>query len=190
MRISLVTANDQCTAPNRTHGAPLAFPSCAPFHLSSHRLTVGTGDSNGKDAFMQAFIRLDVGGGDVHVHAFLNDIFNKDLSDYTGGLRASLPIQVTDKNNTPSPFPTGAATTEGFPFEFDLGCTATPADPAKGSDCVLDTTFDALVPGAVSAGKRAIWALGQAKVYDGGTDGDPATTADNTLFAVEGVFVP
>lgn len=190
MRISLVTANDQCTAPNRSHGAPLAFPSCAPFQLSSNRLTVGTGDSNGKDAFMQAFIRLDVGGGDVHVRAFLNDIFNKDLSDYTGGLRASLPVQVTDKHNTPSPFPTGAATTAAFPLEFDLGCTATPADITKGSDCALDTTLDTLVPGAVSAGKRAIWELGQAKVYDGGTDGDPATTLDNTLFAVEGLFIP
>ena len=190
MRISLVTANNPCTAPNRTHGAPLAFGSCAPFQLSSNRLTVGTGDSNGKDAFMQAFIRLDVGGGDVHVRAFLNDIFNKDLSDYTGGLRAHLPVQITDKNNAPSPFPTGAATTEAFPFEFDLGCTATPTDPAKGSDCAIDTTLDTLVPGAVTSGKRAIWELGQAKVYDGGTDGDPATTADNTLFVVQGVFVP
>lgn len=198
MRISLVTANDQCTAPNRSHGAPLAFPSCAPFQLSSNRLTVGTGDSNGKDAFMLAFMRLDVVPGnpatvadeaDVKLQAFVNDIFNKDLSDYTGGLRGELPVEITDKDNTPSPVAQGAATAQTFPFAFDFACTAT-ADPSKGSDCALNTTFDALVPGAVKEQRRAIWALGQAKVYDGGTDGNPATTADNTLFAVQGVFVP
>ena len=140
MRIALVTANTQCTSANSIHGAPLAFPSCALSQLSSNRLTVGTGDSNGKDAFMQAFIRLDVAGGDVHVRAFLNDIFNKDLSDYTGGLRAHLPIQITDKSNAPSPLLIGAGTAEAFPFEFDLGCAATPADPSMGSDCALDTT--------------------------------------------------
>ena len=30
MRGSLVPAYEPCTAPNRTHGPPLAFPSCAP----------------------------------------------------------------------------------------------------------------------------------------------------------------
>jgi hypothetical protein len=38
-------------------------------------------------------------------------------------------------------------------------------------------------------GKRAIWELGQVRVYDGGPDG-LAATADNSLFAVQGVFVP
>jgi hypothetical protein len=28
------------------------------------------------------------------------------------------------------------------------------------------------------------------KVYDGGTDGDAETTADNTLFMDEGLFIP
>jgi TolB protein len=187
MRIALVTANRACSAPNRTHGTPLAFPSCAPPQLSSDRLTVGTGDSNAKPALMQASIRLDVTGGDVAVEAELNDIFNKDLSDYTGGLRASLPVQITDKNNGPPSDPRG--TVQSFPVEFDVGCTAT-ADPNAGSDCALNTTLDSLVPGSVIAGKRAIWELGQAKVYDGGTDGNPTTAGDNTLFAVEGVFIP
>lgn len=34
------------------------------------------------------------------------------------------------------------------------------------------------------------WELAQAKVYDGGADGDASTTGDNQLFQVQGVFVP
>jgi hypothetical protein len=45
------------------------------------------------------------------------------------------------------------------------------------------------VPGAVTAGKRAIWQLGQIQVYDGGPDG-LASTQPNTLFEDEGLFVP
>jgi hypothetical protein len=32
--------------------------------------------------------------------------------------------------------------------------------------------------------------LGQVQVYDGGSDGVAATTADNTLFMDQGIFVP
>jgi hypothetical protein len=46
------------------------------------------------------------------------------------------------------------------------------------------------VPGAVLEGKRAIWQLDQVKVYDGGSDGLASTTADNTLFMDQGIFVP
>jgi hypothetical protein len=49
--------------------------------------------------------------------------------------------------------------------------------------------MDAVTPGAVPEGKRSIWALDQARVYDGGADG-LASTAPNTLFARQGVFIP
>ena len=46
-RVPLVPAYTQCTAPNRTHGPPLAFPSCnAPAQMSPN-LTVGTPDAGG-----------------------------------------------------------------------------------------------------------------------------------------------
>jgi hypothetical protein len=67
-------------------------------------------------------------------------------------------------------------------------CTATPASPA-GSSCAVSTTADAVAPGAVREGKRAIWATKGVQVMDGGADG-LASTAPNTLFAVQGVFVP
>ena len=52
-----------------------------------------------------------------------------------------------------------------------------------------DSAQTAPVPSTVQEGRRAIWELGQGRVFDGGPDGDTATQ-DNTLFAVGGVFVP
>jgi hypothetical protein len=52
------------------------------------------------------------------------------------------------------------------------------------------TTANALMPGLVTNGNRAIWELGQAQVYDGGADGNPDTTSDNTLYLDQGIFVP
>jgi hypothetical protein len=62
---------------------------------------------------------------------------------------------------------------------FDLPCTAT-ADTTVGSTCALSTTYDALVPGAVTEARRSIWALGQVQVRDSG--GAP--------FMRQGIFVP
>ena len=45
-------------------------------------------------------------------------------------------------------------------------------------------------PDVVREGKRAVWGLGQVQVFDGGADGDADTAADNTLFAVQGLFAP
>ena len=50
LRVSIVPAFKQCTAPNRTHGAPLAFPSCNPPVQTSNFLTVGSPDANGAPA--------------------------------------------------------------------------------------------------------------------------------------------
>ena len=46
----LVPAYKSCSAPNSSHGAPLSFSSCNPPDLESQFLTVGTPDSNGKEA--------------------------------------------------------------------------------------------------------------------------------------------
>ena len=68
-------------------------------------------------------------------------------------------------------------------------CTAT-GDTTVGSTCSLTTTADAVVgAGAVKESRRSIWQLGQVQVNDGGADGVVSTTP-NTLFAVQGVFVP
>jgi hypothetical protein len=41
LRVPFVPAYKQCTAPNRTHGSPLAFASCRPPAPASSFLTVG-----------------------------------------------------------------------------------------------------------------------------------------------------
>jgi hypothetical protein len=53
-----------------------------------------------------------------------------------------------------------------------------------------ETTVNSLYPGAIAAGQRAVWEVGQVKAYDGGADGLASTTGDNTLFLTEGIFIP
>ena len=60
-----------------------------------------------------------------------------------------------------------------------------------GATCSISTTAEALAPGIVTEGKRAIWQLGQVQVADGGEDGIAVPRRpDNTLFAKQGLFVP
>jgi hypothetical protein len=51
------------------------------------------------------------------------------------------------------------------------------------------TTVNAIAPGAVVSGARAIWEVQNVQVFDGGSDG-VASTAGNTLFADQAVFTP
>jgi Tol biopolymer transport system component len=198
MRISLVPAAVPCSAPSTKHGAPLEYGSCAPPALSSQYLTTGTPDANGRAARMNAYLLLRVKPGDpatpadeadVSITAHLNDVANKDLSDYEGELRGILPLRITDKGSPSPASVSAAATTQPFAFGFDIPCVGDPS-PAVGSDCTLDTTVDALVPGAIKESLRTVWQIGQVRVFDGGADGDGSTAGDNTPFATEGLFIP
>ena len=79
-------------------------------------------------------------------------------------------------------------TTQHFPLEFDV-LRAHGADRRQVA-LRAHHHLETLIPGALVEFRRAIWALDQVKVYDGGPDEDAATTGDNSLFAVPGVFVP
>jgi hypothetical protein len=46
-----------------------------------------------------------------------------------------------------------------------------------------------LIPGAAKE-KRAVYEIGEVRVDDGGADGDSDTTADNTVFVRQGIFIP
>ena len=187
-RASLAPAYKPCTAPNRTHGAPLSFPSCNPPVQVSDFLTVGSPDANSSAANSIGSVTLKVlaAPADVRVIASLTDIRKKsDLSDYTGELQTRLPLRVTDKYN-------GASLTEpatgDSSFAVTVPCTGTP-DMTVGSTCTVVTTANAVTPGAIVDGARAIWELANVQVFDGGSDG-VASTAGNTLFADQAVFVP
>ena len=59
IRLSLVPAYSPCAAPNRTHGPPLAFPSCNPPAQTSAQATVGTPDANGAPASFNSYFRIN-----------------------------------------------------------------------------------------------------------------------------------
>ena len=104
--------------------------------------------------------------------------------------RPRVTLRITDKDNTPTPSGPGAATTIEMPYSFTIPCTETPDDDFLGSACEVDTTADALVPGTIKEGKRAIWELGQVEVLDGGPDGDVDTPAGAMVFLRQGILVP
>jgi hypothetical protein len=107
--------------------------------------------------------------------------------DYTGELQAVTRLRITDTLNGSGL--TDPATTVDLPFKVTIPCTATGPDVSTGATCAIDTTANAVVPGSVSAGHRAVWQVGQVEVLDGGTDGVAATDG-NTVFLRQGVYVP
>jgi Tol biopolymer transport system component len=189
---SLVPAFKQCTAPNDTHGAPLSYGSCSSPQQASSYLTVGTPDANGQAAATTGSVRYATVLGnpstpaneaDLKIDVSITGVLKKaDLTAYTGQLSAGAGLRITDRNNTPSPGGPGAATAQDGSFPVTVPC-------ASGS-CSVATTANAVMPGSVLEGKRAIWQLGQVQVYDGGADGAASTAADNTLFMDEGIFIP
>jgi Tol biopolymer transport system component len=194
VRVSLVPAYTQCTASNRTHGPPLAHPSCNPPALASSQLTVGSPDSNGPAANATGFALYRAAGtpggvddSDVTFTFELTDVRHQgSLADYEGELQATTLVRITDRLGGP---PGEAATVTDVPLRVPISCTATGDPTSVGATCAATTSFDAITPGAVPEGKRSIWQLGQVQVNDGGPDG-LASTTPNTLFAVQGVFVP
>ena len=191
LRVSLVPAYQPCTAPNRTHGPPLAFGSCNPPAQSSGDLTVGTPDANGAGASSTGSLRLKAVGelpidpnngdqSDVEITFSVTDVRNaSDLTDHTGDLTVNIGRRITDKDNTPHPGGPGAATTLDNTFSFDVPCVAT-ASTTAGAGCQLTTTADTLVPGTVKERQRAIWQFERVEVDD----------ANGDLFLTQGIFVP
>ena len=126
---------------------------------------------------------------DVRIAVRLTDVRRgTDLADGPGGLELQLPIRLTDKASE-GPFTPQQGTMQDYTLPFVFPCVET-ADPSVGSTCSATTTADALVPGIVDEGVRAIWQLGQISVWDGGEDGFVESRDDNTVLAVQGVFVP
>jgi hypothetical protein len=187
--VRLVPAYNACTSGNASHGPPLAQPSCNPAVQSSNYLTVGSPESNGLPAKSTGFVRFKVVGespidpdngdqADVQVSGQITDVRRKanPATTYTGQVQLSTNVRITDRFNVGD-----QATAQDLPFNTTATCTS--------GTCNFATTFDAAMPGVIKEDKRAIWNLGQVKLYDGGAD-DNVSTAGNTLFAEQGYFVP
>lgn len=196
LRASLVPAYGPCAAPNRTHGPPLAFGSCAPPEQESGFLTVGTGDSNGQPTGSIGYARMRVVAGDpstpadeadLALEASITDVREqRSLADYAGELQVSALVRLTDRASGPAV--DEPATAGDFTLSFPVACTAT-SEPGTGGTCSASTTADAVLPGVAVEGRRAIWELAAVDVLDGGADGN-VDTPGNTVFARQGVFVP
>ena len=204
LRASLVPSFKACTSPNRTHGAPLAFPSCNPPVQSSSYLTIGSPDANGAAANSTGFILLRVKGTspeDVLIDSQITDVrclpagnasvCNSanagDGPDYSGGIQDNATIRVTDHYNGPGL--NEAATVTDIPFPVNGTCANT-TSTSTGGVCTIATTANTVVPGAVKDTQRGVIEIQQLQVSDGGADGQAGTTADNTLFEVQGIFIP
>jgi hypothetical protein len=206
---SIVPAQQACAAPNRQHGPPLAFPSCNPPVATSQSVTIGTPDANGAPANSIGFVKLVVVAGipgppedsDVLITSSVSDVRcitgttacgnanAADGPDYVGELQGTAQIQITDHWNAIAPGGgPDAATVIPIPFPVPAACANT-ASTAEGGLCTANTSANATVPGAVKDGKRAVIEIGQIQINDGGDDGLNSTTP-NTLFEVQGIFIP
>jgi hypothetical protein len=211
LRASLVPAYNQCTSPNRVHGPP-DLPggsnpdgSCNPPTQTSGQITVGTPDAGGGPSNSIGSVRLAVINGipatiadesDVGYTVSITDVRCKPGAgacgaanaaggaDYTGQVQAKTSLRITDRYNGPSEVGVGQDTS----FGVTVPCAAT-GSTTVGSTCSINTTADAVLPGVIKETRRSNWQLGQVQVFDGGADGVVSTTP-NTLFAVQGVFVP
>ena len=206
---SLVPAYNACGTPNRTHGPPLAFPSCNPPVQASTAVTIGSPDANGAGANSVGFVKLNVKPGvvgppdtsDVLITASISDVRCKagttacgnanaaDGADYTGELQGNATIRISDHWNAVAPGGgPDAATVIDIPFPVPAACANTAAT-TEGGLCTAATSANTVVPGAVKTGKRAIVEVGQITITDGGPDGLNGTTP-NTLFETQGIFIP
>ena len=178
LQVPLVPAFKPCVSPDRTHGPPLASPSCSAPTLASSFLTVGTPDANSAAANSSGSVSYAVSMGDrstpaneadVTVKVQLSDVRLKtNLSDYTGQLQLRGAARITDQLN--GSLMNESATGVDTAFPVAVPC-ATTASTTVGSTCAVTSTLNAIVPGTVIEGKRATWQVGKVELYDGGASG-------------------
>jgi hypothetical protein len=170
---------------------------------------VGSPDALGGPANFVGFVRYGVVVGDpglpedsdVTITSSLSDVRCRPAgascgsantagpADYTGEVRATVGLRMTDRWNAVAAGGGTDAGTGSVSLARSFPCAPT-ASTSTGSSCTLTTSANAISPGLVLDTKRAIWQTNQVQVYDGGPDGDADTTAGDTLFAVQGIFVP
>jgi hypothetical protein len=216
MRLPMIPAFQPCAngGANAMHKAPFSAASCSPpvpasglvavgpKSLSFARFRVlGTGQcAPFNPSACYPDFTLTISATDVRSGSASGPDY--DTSDPNGAdltFTATFPgaasgdgLQLTDRYNRPQSDAAAAydksATTSSLRFPVSVNCTAT-ADTTVGSTCSAQTTANTLAPGAAVAGNRALWELGQIQMLDQGADGVPGN-GDDSVFAVEGVFVP
>jgi hypothetical protein len=175
---------------------------------ASNFLTVGTPDANGAEAHMVGSMTLKVkitSPEDLLIKLTITDVRclpgtsssvcnsanSVDGPDYSGQLQGNATIRISDHYNGPNL--NEAATVRDIPFPVNAPCSNT-ADVSTGGVCtVTASSCSTQPPGdicSVRDGQRTVVELTQFQVFDGGSDGQVTTSSDNTLFAVQGLFIP
>jgi hypothetical protein len=209
--VAIVPAFKACQSPNSYHGAPLGVPSCAPPRQTSPNLTIGRKfqSSVAIEVFCtngqappcpapgdQQDIKVISTATDVRCKTGTAPCPNTNSSggrDYAGELEGDATIRITDAYNG-SPNFTTHATLFDLPFPLTYVCTAT-ADTTIGGFCrIPESSVEAMIPDAVKEGKKMVVEIAQVHINDGGADGDIQTEGPparpNSLFAVQGIYVP
>jgi hypothetical protein len=124
--------------------------------------------------------RTSADEADVELSVVASDVRERaTLEDHTGELTARVSLRITDRGSaTLAGGGDEPATVTDTALDIPVQCAATAG--AAGAACSTSTTVDALIPGAVAEGRRAIWALGQVEVV--GPDERP--------FLRQGLFAP
>jgi acyl-homoserine-lactone acylase len=201
LRVPLVPGFRQCKAPDAVHAAPLRFPSCKAPKLESNVLTTSSVGKGG------GFARFDVIPGNLtttedeanlNIAALATDVTKaSDGSDYAGKAVLTTLIRITDQANGGTGSDSG--TVQDLSFSAPLDCAATPGTSSGGS-CSVNTTADALVPGMIAEGKRALVSVSSVELLDAGPDGQitpsgltcppSCGTGDESVYLRQGIFAP
>ena len=204
LHASFVPAYQHCAAPDRTHGPPLAFPSCSSPQQVSGRLTVGNPPAAPANMVGSFHIRVHVGApgppddSGAPMTTSITDVRCVAAgggcaaagADYAGELEVRIGVRLSDHFNAIAPGGgTDPATMQDIEISAPVGCVAT-SDPAVGATCNNFTYLEALYPGVAKDGKRMLLELGQVRVLDGGADGDTATDDGAETFLIQGLFIP
>ena len=189
-------------SPNRTHAAPLSFGSCNPPAQTSGFATVGTPDANSQPAKSVGSLKLkaigevpiNTGNGnqsDLEIDLSFTDVRQKRNARQRLHRRPARPDEPPDHRPQQHPHPggPGPGTVVPLSFEFDVPC-ATTADTTSAAPAPSTRPPTRWSPARCSSSSARSGSWARSTVYDGGTDGNPTTEGDNTLFATQGVFIP
>jgi hypothetical protein len=197
IRVALVPVFRQCgtpsTPPTGSHPAPLSVGSCAPgttpgavahvgsTGVGSAQLTVIPG--NFSTAANEADFSIQVSSTDIRS----GSTAGPDYAPNAGGpdVTYNARLRVTDSNN--GALSTDPGTTTDLDFPVPVNCTTTVGP--EGSACAVNTTANAVSPGAVKEGKDMVVQVFRSRLSDAGPDG-VIGNVDDKLFEQQGFFVP
>jgi Tol biopolymer transport system component len=204
LRVPLVPSYGQCTAPNSEHVGPLDLPSCDPPATTSATLTMsdlGRGSGHVRLKAIPGNGSTSADEADLVIFASVSDVRCRTVfpgcpvadGDYEGKLLLRAPLRITDRQGLSDT----STTAEDNELLVPIQC-APSASANIGSNCVVDTTADALVPGFIREQKRTVISAFSLEIRDAGPNGTGyddycpflCGDGDESVYMTQGVFAP